>query len=246
MERNLIAYAPALSKDRERELGVFIAATDIPIQTPQLLNLAFVHRSYSNEAGQEVGNNEQLEFLGDSVLGLSIAHWLLENLPSEEEGEFSKIKSFVVSEESLAKVALHLEVDRYLLVGKGEESSGGRKKRAILADCMEALFGACYIDSGFVAASAFVVRVMKPQIEAVLAGDYNRDYKTALQEYMQKLYKQVPTYTLVKRTGPEHNRTFYVEVDVNGQIFGPAAGSNKKEAQQQAAKLAYDVLIRST
>ncbi len=244
MESNLRDTAPALSRTRERELVAFIGANDVPIKDLRLLNLAFTHRSYANESAQMVGNNERLEFLGDSVLGISVADFLMRNQPEKAEGDFSKIKSAVVSEESLAVVALRLGIDALLLLGRGEEGTGGRKKRAILADCMEAIYGACYLDSGFEATYRFVVAVMEPQIRLVLEEDWALDYKTALQEYMQKHYKDVPTYTLVKRTGPEHNQTFYMEVDVAGQIFGPASGSNKKEAQQMAAKIAYEVLLR--
>jgi len=244
MESNLRDSAPALSSKRERELVVFIKAHAVPIKDLALLNLAFTHRSYANECTEAVGNNERLEFLGDSVLGISIADWLLHNYPDKAEGDFSKIKSAVVSEESLAVVALHLGIDRLLLLGRGEEGTGGRKKKAILADCMEAIYGACYLDSGFEAAYRFVTTLMEDQIRRVLEEDWALDYKTGLQEYMQKHYKDVPTYTLVKKTGPEHNHTFYMEVDVAGQIFGPGVGSNKKEAQQQAAKIAYEVLIK--
>lgn len=244
MESTLRDTAPALSRTRERELVAFIRAHAVPITDLSLLNLAFTHRSFANESTTFVGNNERLEFLGDSVLGISVADWLLRNFPSKAEGDFSKIKSAVVSEESLGVVALRLGVDRLLLLGRGEEGTGGRKKRAILADCMEAIFGACYLDSGFEETYRFVTTVMEAQIRLVLEEDWALDYKTNLQEYMQKHYKDVPTYTLVKKTGPEHNHTFYMEVDVAGQVFGPAAGSNKKEAQQQAAKLAYEVLIK--
>ncbi len=245
MQSILASAAPVLSKRRERELLDFIASVALPIENLSLLNLAFTHRSYANESSTPVGNNEQLEFLGDSVLGISVADWLLRTFPEKPEGEFSKIKSAVVSEESLAIVATELKIDRHLLLGKGEESTGGRKKKAILADCLEAIFGACYLDRGFSAAYTFIMTYMQRQVDRVLTEGWAVDYKTRLQEYMQKRYKDVPIYTLVKKTGPEHNFTFYMEVDVAGEVFGPAAGSNKKEAQQQAAKLAYESLIKA-
>lgn len=244
MQSILASAAPVLSKRRERELLDFIASVALPIENLSLLNLAFTHRSFANESSTSVGNNEQLEFLGDSVLGISVADWLLRTFPQKPEGEFSKIKSAVVSEESLAIVATELGIDRHLLLGKGEEGTGGRKKKAILADCLEAIFGACYLDCGFSATYTFIMTYMERQVERVLTEGWALDYKTRLQEYMQKRYKDVPTYTLVKKTGPEHNFTFYMEVDVAGEVFGPAAGSNKKEAQQQAAKLAYESLIK--
>jgi ribonuclease-3 len=231
--------------ERERELLVFIRESNIIISDLSLLNLAFTHRSYANETSELVDNNERLEFLGDSVLGMCVADWLFNNLPAKAEGDFSKIKSVVVSEDSLAMIARQLHVDRYLLIGKGEENTGGREKKALLADCMEALFAACYLDSGFEAAKSFIMRYLEQQIRAVLDDDYHRDYKTSLQEYMQKRWRKVPTYTLVKKTGPEHDFTFFVEVDVNGRVFGPASGANKKQAEQMAAKLAYDQLVKT-
>ncbi len=244
MESTLFMRAPAISSDRERELLVFIMESHIIISNLELLNLAFTHRSYANETSELVDNNERLEFLGDSVLGMCVADWLFRNLPAKAEGDFSKIKSVVVSEDSLAMIARKLHVDKYLLIGKGEENTGGRDKKALLADCMEALFAACYLDSGFEAAKSFVMRYLEQQIRAVLDDDYHRDYKTSLQEYMQKRWRKVPSYTLVKKTGPEHDYTFFVEVDVNGKVFGPASGVNKKQAEQMAAKLAYDQLVK--
>jgi ribonuclease-3 len=244
MESSLFKKAPAIHPERERELLTFIEESGILIKDLSLLNLAFTHRSYANETNENVDTNERLEFLGDSVLGLCVADWLFRKLPAKQEGDFSKIKSVVVSEDSLAKIARSLHVDRYILIGKGEENSGGRHKKALLADCMEALFAACYLDSGFASAKDFVMRYLKQQIQAVLEDDYNHDYKTSLQEYMQKRWRKVPTYTLVKRTGPEHDFTFHMEVNVNGTVFGPAEGRNKKQAEQRAAKLAYDQLVK--
>ncbi len=245
MESELFKRAPAISNDRERELLIFIQDSKISITNLPLLNLAFTHRSFANETSESVDTNERLEFLGDSVLGMCVADWLFRNLPAKQEGDFSKIKSIVVSEDSLAMIARSLHVDRYLLIGKGEENSGGRNKKALLADCMEAIFAACYLDSGFEAAKEFVMCYLEQQIKAVLEDDYHRDYKTALQEYMQKRWRKVPTYTLVSKTGPEHDYTFHIQVDVNGEVFGPAQGRNKKQAEQKAAKIAYDQLVKS-
>ncbi len=244
MESRLFKKAPVISQERERELLLFVEKSEMEIKDLSLLNLAFTHRSFANESSELVDTNERLEFLGDSVLGMCVADWLFTNLPAKAEGDFSKIKSIVVSEDSLAMIARSLEVDKYLLIGKGEENSGGRNKKALLADCMEAIFAACYLDSGFEAAKNFIMRYLENQIRAVLEDDYHRDYKTALQEYMQKKWRMVPTYTLVKKTGPEHDFTFFMQVDVNGQIFGLAQGRNKKQAEQHAAKLAYDQLVK--
>ncbi|HKL59624.1 MAG TPA: ribonuclease III [Sphaerochaeta sp.] len=246
MDPFAFGIAPAISPSRERELLVFKEASHMKCDNLNLLNLAFTHRSFANETTEEVGNNERLEFLGDSVLGMCVADWLLRNLPAKQEGDFSKIKSVVVSEDSLAMIARNLEVDKYLLIGKGEENSGGRDKKTLLADCMEALFAACYLDSGFDAARDFVMLYLRDQIQAVIKYDYHRDYKTSLQEYMQKKWRKCPVYTLVKKTGPEHEFTFFVEVHVNNQSFGPAQGRSKKDAEQNAAKLAYEEVVVPT
>lgn len=235
--------APSLAPERERELLAFNEASGIGVDDLDLLDLAFTHRSHANETGDRTRNNERLEFLGDSILGLAVADLLLEAYPDKEEGELSKIKSIVVSEDSLALAAKKLNVAQYLLLGKGEEQTGGRRKKALLADCTEALFGACYVHNGFPAAKAFVSRALGERITAVVEDDYHRDYKTALQEYMQKKWRIVPTYRLVSKTGPDHNFTFYVEVDVNGQVFGPAHGRSKKAAEQAVAKIAYQSLV---
>ncbi|MDX9934389.1 MAG: putative dsRNA-binding protein, partial [Sphaerochaetaceae bacterium] len=148
----------------------------------------------------------------------------------------------VVSEESLAIVAKQLRVDNFIIIGKGEEYSGGRSKKALLADCVEAIFGAYYLDVGFKSAQEFIQRLMIPVIQSVLQNKHRKDYKTLLQEYVQKKYKTYPKYDLVKRTGPEHENTFWVEVTVHKNTYGPASGPNKKEAEQSAAKIAYDEL----
>ncbi|HLW22600.1 MAG TPA: ribonuclease III [Sphaerochaetaceae bacterium] len=235
--------APGISSERKRELSLFQKQAEIKFKNLELLNLAFCHRSYANESNDDIDNNERLEFLGDSVLGLIVANWLFVHLPNLDEGDFSRIKSFVVSEESLAVVAKRLRVDNFILIGKGEEFSGGRNKKALLADCMEAIFGAYFLDSGFKATTELVQHLLVPEIQIVLANKHRKDYKTLLQEYVQKRYKTYPKYEVVKKTGPEHDNTFWVRVVVQKKVFGPAAGNNKKEGEQAAAKLAYDQLV---
>lgn len=236
------AQAPVVSDTRKWELLNFKKESGIPIEDLSLLNLAFTHRSYANETTDEIGNNERLEFLGDSILGMVVADWLFRNMPKKHEGDFSKIKSIAVSEDSLDVVAKKLHLGTYLLMGKGEERSGGREKKALLADCVEALFAACYLDQGFIPTRDFILSCMVPQIEDVVRNNYHHDFKTSLQEYCQHCYKKTPVYTLVDKKGPEHDFTFFVTVNVHGQVFGPAQGSTKKQAEQNAAKLAYDGL----
>ncbi len=207
-----------------------------------LLNLAFCHRSFANESPKKTDNNEKLEFLGDSVLGLVVSEYLYGILPDKAEGDLARIKSFVVSEESLAEIAKAIRIDNFILIGKGEEYSGGRNKKAILADCMEAIIGAYFLDSGMKPAKTFILKYLIPEINKVLENKHRKDYKTLLQEYIQKRYKSYPKYQLVKRTGPDHDKTFWMEVKVGGKAYGPGKGKNKKEAEQKAACLAFQAL----
>jgi ribonuclease-3 len=239
IKKNLSVKTPVVSSKRRSDLRLFEKQAGIRFKRVDLLNLAFIHRSYSNEYSQKIENNEKLEFLGDSVLGMVTADYLFNNLPDKVEGYLAKVKSFVVSEESLDSIARSIHVDQYLLIGKGEENSGGRTKKAILADCMEAIIGAYYLDTGYREVSKFVLRFLVPEINKVLENRHKKDYKTMLQEFVQKKYHIYPKYTLAKKSGPDHDKTFWMEVSVNGKTFGPGEGKNKKEAEQHAAAEAY-------
>ncbi|MBT3273738.1 MAG: ribonuclease III [Spirochaetales bacterium] len=206
------------------------------------MNLAFCHRSYANEIPGKVDNNEKLEFLGDSVLGLVVCESLYTSFPDKNEGDLARIKSFVVSEASLEIIAKSLKVDNFILIGKGEEYSGGRSKTAIIADCMEAILGAYYLDSGFKAVRKLILELFVPEIQKVLEDRHKKDYKTLLQEYVQKKYKSYPKYILDKKTGPDHDRTFWVSVVIDGTDYGPGTGKNKKVAEQSAAGIAYKAI----
>jgi len=177
------------------------------------------------------------------VLGLVVSEHLFRTLPDKNEGDLARIKSFVVSEDSLAIIAKNIKVDNFILIGKGEEYSGGRSKKAILADCMEAIIGAYFLDSGFVPSRRFILRFLVPEINKVLEDRHRKDYKTLLQELVQKKHKSYPRYSLVEKTGPDHDRTFWIEVKINGHTFGPGKGKNKKEAEQNAASIAYRSLM---
>lgn len=207
-----------------------------------MLNLSLTHRSVTNEAAVK-GNNERLEFLGDSIVGAVCASLLYTKYAEKTEGELAKIKSVVVSEDILSGVARLLQIDDMLLLGKGEDSSGGRTKKAILADAMEALIGALYIDSGFNAAFSFVSRLLAPEISRVAEANYHRDYKSLLQEYCQRSFKSYPEYRMVKKSGPEHERVFWMEVCIADTSYGPGMGRNKKSAEQEAAKIAYEKIV---
>ncbi len=230
-----------LSSERKGELVLFQRNAGIKFRNIEALNIAFSHRSYANEQNSGL-NNERLEFLGDSVLGLVVAEYLYRELPGRPEGDLAKIKSFVVSEASLSEIARRIRVDNYILIGKGEEYSGGRAKKALLADALEGIIGAYFLDSGFKEARRFVLDLLVPEINRVLENRHEKDYKTLLQELAQKSYRTYPKYVLSKKTGPDHDRTFWIEVDVAGTRYGPGKGPNKKQAEQAAARSAYEKL----
>ena len=208
-----------------------------------LLNQALCHRSYAHEAGPGgTANNEKLEFLGDAVLSLAISDELYATSGRRTEGELARIKSFVISEDALYHWALQLGLPDYLLIGHGEERSGGRGKKAIVADAMEAIIGAYYLDSGGAAAQEFVLRHLRPEIHRVLSNTHRQDYKTLLQVFAQKRYHASPRYRVVRQEGPDHDRTFWIDVKLNGHVYGPGTGKNKKEAEQGAAACAYAAL----
>jgi len=252
LEKRHTQHSAEIDAGRKRELSLFQKHVGIRFRRLQLLNLAFSHRSYTNEKQNSSENNEKLEFLGDSVLGMVVSDYLYTQLPDMDEGDYARIKSFVVSEDCLSVIAKKLKIDNFILIGKGEEYSGGRSKKAILADCMEAIIGAYYLDSGLKAVKPFILGNLIPEIEKVLANKHKKDYKTLLQEFAQKHYKSYPKYVVVKKSGPDHNRIFWVEVVVNGKTYGPGQGKNKKEAEQHAAGSAYSELssgefsVRST
>jgi len=232
---------PVLEQDRKKALIGFQKGASIRFRSIELLNLSFIHRSATNENVHKL-DNERLEFLGDAIVGAVAASLLYKMMEERPEGELARVKSVVVSETSLASIALELKIDTLLVLGKGEESSGGRKKKALLADAMEALIGAYYLDSGYSAVFNFVSRHISRQIELVLENKHKKDYKTLLQEYCQQQFRVYPLYTLIKKTGPDHDRLFWMEVSVQGTTYGPGFGKNKKEAEQAAACFAWDEL----
>ena len=239
----MFPFKHVLERQRKQELLAFQKKAKCKFKNINLLDIAFHHRSFSNEHSDSPVNNERLEFLGDSVLGMIVAAELYLAYPDKPEGDIAKIKAAVVSEDSLFPIALNLNIDRYLMLGHGEEVSGGRKKKALLADAVEALIGALYLDSGFKAVQRFVLEIIAPQIRLVEQNKHRyRDYKSLLQEYVQKKYRIIPKYLLVETHGPDHDRIFQVKVMIKEMEFGPACGKNKKEAEQAAAEVAWKVL----
>lgn len=212
-----------------------------------LLEHALTHRSRVHEdASGGVFDNESMEFLGDSVLGFVVAAMLFREFPQHNEGQKSKLKASIVSSVSLARLAENIDIGEYLILGRGEEKTGGRRKHALIADCYEALIAAIYLDGGIEAASGFIERQVADLIdEARRTGAhaaFTEDYKSALQEWLQSHDRGLPSYRLAAEIGPPHRRLFDVEVVVDGEPLARAEGKSKKEAAQAAAKLALERL----
>ena len=207
----------------------------------ELLREALNHSSYANEhRSQGLGSNERLEFLGDSVLGFVTAEYLFARHPDLPEGDLTRIRAALVCEQSLHEVAQKLNLGSYLKLGKGEEAGGGRHRPSIQADAVEAVLAAVYLDGGIGSARKIIQKFILSREVAGLTKP--RDYKTALQELVQRESGQVLAYQLVGEEGPDHDKRFFVEVDLNGTPVGSGQGRSKKEAEQMAAKAAIGKL----
>jgi ribonuclease III len=216
-------------------------------RNPQTLFQALVHRSFAHENPYpQQADNETLEFLGDAVLGLAVSHLLLERFPNLNEGDLSRLRSSIVNERELARIGLGLNLGEFLLLGKGEELTGGRQKPSLLADTLEAVLAAIYLDGGLEATIRVVKRLFQAYLDAERDADplkmWDKDYKTQLQELTQARYKLTPAYVLEIEQGPDHDKTFEVSVALEGRILARGTGKSKKEAQQQAARQALDGL----
>lgn len=226
-----------MNKERKEQLEKFITVTGIkPFQHLTLLDQALTHSSYANENKVKHGfYNERLEFLGDAILDLVVGEYLFLQYPHMPEGELSKARASVVSETPLAAVCASFHMGDYLLLGKGELASGGRTRASILADAFEAVVGAIYIDSDYAEARKFILHQLKGYLHLVATGEYGKDYKTLFQEFVQQDGPQHIAYRLCREEGPDHDKTFYMEVVVNGKVLGEGAGKTKKDAEQHAA-----------
>ena len=211
--------------------------------SPELLNLALTHRSFAYEFGG-LPTNERLEFLGDSVLGLVITEALYERFPDLDESRLSPLRSGIVNMRALAAIARELELGAALKIGKGEEVTGGRDKNSILADAFEALVGAIYLDHGFTKTTEIVMRLMKTAIDEALSRGAGLDGKTALQEIVAASGWQPPEYR-VTESGPDHDKSFVAVVVVNGVTYQEGHGKSKREAEQVAARLAFEAISQS-
>ena len=211
----------------------------------ELLVTAITHRSYIPEGRVSHEHNERLEFLGDAVLGLIISDILFRRFGRlYREGDLTKMRAFLVSEARLFELSAQLGIGEVILLGRGEEKSGGRKRPSILADTFEAITGAIYLDGGFESAYSFVERQFRELIECVVDEGLSNDYKTMLQELTQRYFQALPSYKLIEMRGPDHDRVFEVALFFNDEEMAIGVGKSKKEAEQQAAKIAFEKLKR--
>lgn len=216
----------------EQQIGYQFQDQLLPLQ-------ALTHKSFSNEQVADLSpNNERLEFLGDAVLELAVSDWIYRCYPDIPEGELTRIRSEVVSEKGLLGVARSIDLGAGLRLGKGEEKSGGRLKPSLLSDALEALLAAVFCDGGFAASCQVVERLFAEPIDRVANDRRGTDHKTSLQETIQARFNQLPQYSLVQVSGPDHQRNFKMEVHFNGELLGTGQGSSKKIAEQQAAEAA--------
>ncbi len=200
----------------------------------KLLINALTHSSYANEARNEGSSNERLEFLGDSVLSIIVSEYIYKRFKNQPEGELTKLRAALVCEKSLCSFSRELELGKYLRLGKGEEKSGGRERDSILADAFEAVLAAIYLDSGYETAKAFVMRFITDELQHTELEF--KDYKTTLQEIIQRNPEENVSYSLTGQSGPDHNKVFEVEVLLNSNVIGKGKGKSKKQAEQAAAK----------
>ena len=232
-----------MTEDKVRDLKSLADELGFSFNNGDLLSLAFVHSSYVNENPAAFPeSNERLEYLGDALVGLVVAHELYQRYPDRPEGDLTALRSALVKGETLALIADSLQLGQYLLMGKGEEASGGRKRPSNLAATFEALVGAVFLDRGYDEARDFVLRVLSDALSSVGKRISLKNSKSLLQELVQGKGKAVPSYCVVEVTGEDHARTFTVEVVISGEVMGRGTGSRKSTAERQAASEALSAV----
>ncbi|TDA65648.1 MAG: ribonuclease III [Clostridia bacterium] len=232
--------------ERQRQQQLLELQQRCGINMPQLpiLNTALTHPSYAFENRLDaVESNQRLEFLGDAVLGLVVAEFLYRRFPHRPEGELTRMRAAMVCEPTLARVARKLDLGRYLLLGRGEELSGGRERPSILADVFEAVCGAICLDVGLEAAREFILGQLSSALQELETQRDYGDYKTVLQELVQRKYDENVSYLILDERGPDHRKEFVAGVRFHGRILATGSGRSKKEAEQQAAKKALDNIL---
>ncbi|MCU0641010.1 MAG: ribonuclease III [Candidatus Margulisbacteria bacterium] len=224
-----------LAPERERALQELEKKLGLSFLNKSLLNQSLSHSSYGHAKG--VADNERLEFLGDAVLKLVTTEYLYNKFPDRAEGDLTKIRAAVISDETLAQIAKKLLLGDFLLLSENEMKSGGQKRKSNIANAFEALLGAVFLDAGLGKARDLVLDALRDEIEKVSRAGYISDYKSALQEYAQKHKYELPHYRVIKESGPKHRRVFWMEVKVKGRRYGVGRGANKKESEQRAAAM---------
>ncbi len=228
------------SASREAELGALVSRLGLSLSGLRLLDRALTHASALGDFPELAGNNESLEFLGDAVLGLAVAQWLYEHVPDLSPGQYTQMRARVVNRHSLANSAEAIDLGRFVRLGRGEESAGGRRRPALLADCFEAMVGAVFLEAGWPAARDFVIRILGNELEAAPHTAKEWDYRSQLQIFCQSRQWPLPEFEVTSESGPDHKKTFEVTVKVRGQVAGTGRGKTKKDAEQDAAKAALD------
>lgn len=221
----------------EQDIQKLMKTINYKFKNEKLLINALTHRSYANEhLHLNLKDNERLEFLGDSVLDLMSTDYIVNKFKNLQEGEMSKIKSRLISENAFSTIATEINLGEYLYLSNGENSSGGRKRKSILGDAFEALVGAIYLDSDYYTTKNVILSYLKKTMEHLNSIEGILDYKTELQEYIQGIYKVTPEYRIIDATGPDHDKLFTVEVLINNKVIGKGVAKNKKEAEKHAAR----------
>lgn len=238
-----MSHAETRRKERLEEVRKFAEDNNIPVQNIQLLNTALTHTSYANEhKGEVIHDNERLEFLGDAVLDLVVGEYLFLRFPTWPEGNLTRAKASAVCKPACAECAAKFHIGDYMRLGRGEEMSGGRTRVSILGDAFEAVIGAIYLHNNYEVAARFILGHLKKYLDLIDEGNYDHDYKTDLQELVQKHKEADIRYEVVRDEGPDHDKTIWMKITINGKDFGTGMGKNKKEAAQKAAREAISRL----
>ncbi len=226
-----------LTKEEKKKIKLLEKEIGYSFSQPLLLKRALTHRSYANEKKLSAEHhNERFEFLGDAVLELAVSQFLMERYPRFSEGDLSKMRAAIVNEKQLAELARNFRLGEHLYVGRGEEQTSGREKPSLLADAYEAVLGAIYLDRGFEKAARVIHRHYSKLLDETPMEEFNRDYKTELQERCQGRFHSIPRYRLVAERGPDHDKIFDVEIFIRNEVAGKGMGHSKKEAEQAAAQ----------
>jgi len=236
-----------VDRRRKTALRFLTEKLGLDLENLELLDESLTHSSYVNEMEREgCRDNEALEFLGDAVLGMVVSHHLYSVFPAHPPGHYSALKASLVNKAALAQCARKISLGKYVRLGHGEELSNGRDRESVLANALEAVIGAVFLDGGLVAAREFVLRLITPYLEELARQEVRRDSKSLLQSITQERFKSLPKYRVVSETGPDHKRSFEVELEIKGKVYGKGTGRSKKAAEQRAAKEALRKLEESS